>query len=218
MFNESEWLYWSPDMIGLFVIGTTTSLVAKTGTTTSIQLLRNFCTILALTIKFEIMDRFWCSRCLNNHINIHNMIGSFKSGATASLVAKYWTKRNIPGDRFWCLRCLNEILPWFTLEGSSPEGYHPASYNLEGYHPVYLHPAILHPASGYTQVELHPLQVYPFKLHPASVYTPSNYTLLQDTPLLTTPLVTTPPLSTSHPFYLLHNTAPPIVISLLCNP
>ena len=38
------------------------------------------------------MDRFLCSRCLNNRIKVPNMIESFASGATASLVAKNGTK------------------------------------------------------------------------------------------------------------------------------
>ena len=38
-------------------------------------------------------DRFWCSRCLNDGINLPNMIGSFACGATASMVAKSRTKK-----------------------------------------------------------------------------------------------------------------------------
>ena len=47
-----------------------------------------------LTIKFEIMDGSWHSRCLNNPINFSQIRGSFASGATASLVAKNMTKKN----------------------------------------------------------------------------------------------------------------------------
>ena len=61
------------------------------------------------------MNRFWHSRCLNNHIDLPDTIGLFASGTNASLVAKngtkkinplLWTKPS-PVDRFWCLRCLN---------------------------------------------------------------------------------------------------------------
>ena len=47
-----------------------------------------------LTIKLEIMDGSWHSRCLNNPINFSHIIGSFASGAAASLVAKNITKKN----------------------------------------------------------------------------------------------------------------------------
>ena len=43
-------------------------------------------------IKSELMDRFWHSRWLNNHIDLFNMKGIFASDATASLVAKIGTK------------------------------------------------------------------------------------------------------------------------------
>ena len=46
---------------------------------------------LAESIESEIMDGFWCSRSLNDCIGLPNMIGSFASGATASIVAKNWT-------------------------------------------------------------------------------------------------------------------------------
>ena len=39
------------------------------------------------------VDRFWCLRCLNDHINLLDMIGSLASGATASLVGKNGTKK-----------------------------------------------------------------------------------------------------------------------------
>ena len=51
-------------------------------------LLRNCCTILALPIESVIMDGFWHSRCLNDCIDFPDMIGSFASGANASLVLK----------------------------------------------------------------------------------------------------------------------------------
>ena len=45
-----------------------------------------------LPIKSELIEGFWCSRCLNNNIDLSNMIGIFTSSATASLVAKIGTK------------------------------------------------------------------------------------------------------------------------------
>ena len=64
-------------MIGSFASGNTTSLVAKNETKKSSQLFK---------------DRFWCSSCLNDCIEVANIIGSFTSSATASLVAKNETK------------------------------------------------------------------------------------------------------------------------------
>ena len=60
------------------------------------------------------MDGFLCSRCLNDHINLPDMIGTFASGAKASLVAKNCIKKIIPlsliksspVDGFWRLKCL----------------------------------------------------------------------------------------------------------------
>ena len=57
-----------------------------------LSLLQNWCTILALPIKSKIIDRFWCSKCLNHCIDLHNVIGSLESGSTASIVAKNWTR------------------------------------------------------------------------------------------------------------------------------
>ena len=47
-----------------------------------------------LSQSFE--DGYCCSRCLNNHIKVPNIKGSFASGTTTSLVAKNGTKKNIP--------------------------------------------------------------------------------------------------------------------------
>ena len=56
-----------------------------------------------LPIKLEIMDGSWHSRCLNNSINFSHIIGSFASGATASLVAKNITKKNFSNITiFYC--------------------------------------------------------------------------------------------------------------------
>ena len=52
------------------------------------------CSHLGMAIEYEIMDRFWHSRCLNNSIDIPNIMGSSAGGATASLVAKNLNKKN----------------------------------------------------------------------------------------------------------------------------
>ena len=70
-------------MIGSFASGANVSLVAKNGTKKIIPL---------LWLHSSPVDRFWCLRCLNDHIDLPDMIGSFASGATASLVAKNGTK------------------------------------------------------------------------------------------------------------------------------
>ena len=44
-----------------------------------------------LSQSFE--DRFSCSRYINDHFLVPDIIGSFSSGATASLVAKNGTKK-----------------------------------------------------------------------------------------------------------------------------
>ena len=48
---------------------------------------------LALPISPEIMDRFWCSRCLNDRIKVPDMMRLFAGGATTPLVVKIWTKQ-----------------------------------------------------------------------------------------------------------------------------
>ena len=50
---------------------------------------------LLLCIKSWQVGIFWFSRCLNNHINHPNMIGSIASDNTHSLVAKNETKQNL---------------------------------------------------------------------------------------------------------------------------
>ena len=42
------------------------------------------------------MDRFFSSRCLNDHIDLANKIGSFLSGAATPMVVKNGTKKIIP--------------------------------------------------------------------------------------------------------------------------
>ena len=53
-----------------------------------------------LPIKSELMDGFWHSRCLNDHIDLPNIIRSLASGANASLVAKNWTKKTFQTLQF----------------------------------------------------------------------------------------------------------------------
>ena len=48
---------------------------------------------LALPISPSIMDRFWCSRCLNDRVEVPDMIRLFAGGATTPLVVKIWTKQ-----------------------------------------------------------------------------------------------------------------------------
>ena len=60
------------------------SLVAKNRTRKIIPL---------LWIKSSPVDRLWCLMCLNDRIDLPDMIGSFASGATASLVAQNGTKK-----------------------------------------------------------------------------------------------------------------------------
>ena len=98
MFKVSKRPYRSLNKIGSFASGATTHLVVKSGTK---------------CLKSEIMDRFWCSRCQNDHINLPKKIGSFASGATIRLVVKNGTKsiKSEIMDGFWWLRCLNDRIP-----------------------------------------------------------------------------------------------------------
>ena len=48
---------------------------------------------LFLPISSEIMDGFWCLRCLNNRLEVPDMMRSFSGGATSPLVVKNWTKQ-----------------------------------------------------------------------------------------------------------------------------
>ena len=45
-----------------------------------------------LWIKSSPVDIYWCLRCLNDYNDVPNIIGSFASGAYASIVAKLKTK------------------------------------------------------------------------------------------------------------------------------
>ena len=48
---------------------------------------------LALPLSPEIMDGFWCSRCLNDRIKVPDMMRLFPGGATTPLVVKIGTKQ-----------------------------------------------------------------------------------------------------------------------------
>ena len=89
----------------------------------SVPFLRNCCMLLALPISPQKMDGFWCSRCLNDRVEVPDMMRLFAGGATTPLVVKIWTKQPwvkienllfaLPispeiMDRFWCSRCLND--------------------------------------------------------------------------------------------------------------
>ena len=64
----------------------------------------NCCTILDLCLKSEIINGFWSSRCLNDHIDVPDKIGSFSSGATTSMVVKNGTKKTFEGFFSKCLK------------------------------------------------------------------------------------------------------------------
>ena len=96
-----------PDMMRLYGGGATTPLVVKIWTKQPWVKIENL--LFTLPISPEIMDRFWCSRCLNNRIEVPDIIGSLASGTNALLVAKNGTRKiSQPfGDRFSCSRCQN---------------------------------------------------------------------------------------------------------------
>ena len=56
-------------------------------------LFQKCCTILDLCLKSEIINRFFSSWCLNDHIYVPDKIGPFLSGATTSIVVKNGTKK-----------------------------------------------------------------------------------------------------------------------------
>ena len=75
----------------LFAGGATTPLVVKIWTKQPWMKIENL--LFALPISPEIMDIFWCSRCLNNCIEVPDMMRLFAGGATTPLVVKIWTKQ-----------------------------------------------------------------------------------------------------------------------------
>ena len=74
------------------------------------------------------MDKIWCVRCLNDHIDLPNIIVLFASRANASLVAKIGKNISFlwiissPVDRFGCLRCLNDHIDLLDMIGSFVSG------------------------------------------------------------------------------------------------
>ena len=78
----------------------------------------NCCMLIPLPISHEIMDGFWCSRCLNDRIKVPDMMRFFVGGALTPLVVEIWTKqpkveiiplsliKSSPVDKFWHLKCL----------------------------------------------------------------------------------------------------------------
>ena len=58
--------------------------------------LQNCCMLLALAISPEIMDGIWFSRCLNDRIEVPDMMRLFAGGTTTPLVVKieYWHNLN----------------------------------------------------------------------------------------------------------------------------
>ena len=128
MFKVSKQLYWSSRHDEIICRWCHNPLVVKLWTKQPWVKIENL--LFAVPISFEIMDGFWCSRGLNNHIDLPNMIGTFASGANASLVAKNWTKKIIslplikssPVDGFWCLRCLYDHINQPDIIGSLVSG------------------------------------------------------------------------------------------------
>ena len=53
-----------------------------------------FCFHQGMAIESEILDGFLYSRCLNDSMDLPDMIGSFASSGNASLVAKNGTKKS----------------------------------------------------------------------------------------------------------------------------
>ena len=70
---------------------------------------------LAQSIESEIIDGFLCSRCLNDHIDVPNMIGPIASGATSSMLAKNGTKSLYIFDLFWPIWSIWPILTYSNL-------------------------------------------------------------------------------------------------------
>ena len=91
---------------------------------------RNWCTILDLCLKYEIMDGFWNSRCLNDRIDVHHKIGSFSSGATTSMVVKNGTKKTLGGligggvGEFWRKKILKKRFKHFVMTPWIPKSIH----------------------------------------------------------------------------------------------
>ena len=61
---------------------------------------------LALPISPEIMDGFWCSRCLNNRIKVSNMMRLFSGGARTP----WWWKFELNNPRWKLFTTINKII------------------------------------------------------------------------------------------------------------
>ena len=77
---------------------------------------QNFCAILALSIRYEIENRFEISMCLNDCLKLPNNVRSFAKGTNTSLVVKNRIKiimveriRLLPVYRFWSFKFLNNL-------------------------------------------------------------------------------------------------------------
>ena len=85
----------------------------------SVPFLWNCCMLLPLPISHEIMDGFWCSRCLNDRIKVPDMMRLFASGATNPQWWKF--ELNNPG---WKLKiCMTLIAILHYLEAQFGCGY-----------------------------------------------------------------------------------------------
>ena len=113
--------------IVLYYIGT---LILPNVLHRSILPFRISCQPLLCSIESEKVDRFWHSRCLNNHIDLSYMTGTLATSANASSVAKNRTKQIIPlpsiksspVDRFYCLRFLYNRIDQTHMIGSFASG------------------------------------------------------------------------------------------------
>ena len=104
MFKVSKWPYLSARHDRINCNSATASLVAKKETKKLSQPL----------------NTFWCSRWVNNHIDVPDMIGLFSSGTTTSLMAKNVTEKlsQLFEDGFWFSNCLNDCMKVPDMIGS----------------------------------------------------------------------------------------------------
>ena len=77
-----------------------------------------------LWIKSSQVDKFGCLRCLNNFIDLPDMIESFSSGVATFMVAKNGTKELSQPfeDGFGCSRCLKNHMEVPDMKGSFARG------------------------------------------------------------------------------------------------
>ena len=86
-------------------------------------------TALPLSITQSIMDEFWCSRCLNDCIEVPEMMGSFPGGSITPLVVKSGTKQTwwkvgfflvqyMPHENCSTAIISHHIWKWLTVYGS----------------------------------------------------------------------------------------------------